>query len=242
MKTAGIYFPILGGVLLFCVSVYLVIGVITSKKGICLKSLLIGEEYVVALIISVVNFSVFSFPLALIVWVIVFWLMHYFLRDNRRIISYIVHYEQNKNMFNHKQMKLFSQLNPNVVSPGAILWMKTFRHFKRDVLRLIDSIDSPKIKSRTLPISVFALGTMGIFAVLCADGYLIENTNSSVMMLIENYTILSSCLVILYLLLYMVFVKNIFHYMYGHIRLYKIIFGVFSAFMYIVVTMISLNM
>lgn len=62
-----------------------------------------------------------------------------------------------------------------------------------------------------------------------------------VMVLIENYTILSSCLVILYLLLYVGFVKNVFHYMYGRIRLYKILFGVFSALMYIVVTMISLN-
>ena len=230
--------------LLLCVSGYFLVGKITKKYGISLKLLLIGEEYIVALISSIVIFLVLSFPIALIVWLIVIFLINYFFKNNRRLVSYIIYCEQNKKALTSRQLRLLSQLNPCLKSTSIILWIKVFQHLRRGALCKIDRgvhINHIKYKCRAFPFSIFTTGVIGISLSLLTYGRIDENSSSFLMLLLQNYAILSGILFVLYTLLYFSLVGNIFHYMYGHKRLFKFIFAVFSVLMYVAVTAISMN-
>ena len=230
--------------ILICIFAYFLIGVIIKKYGIYMKLLLIGEEYVFSLISSILIFLTLSFLMALTIWLIVFFLMNCFFRKNQRIINCIVYCEQHKNTFTERQLRLMLQLNPCLKSAGLILWIKDFRRLRREVLYKIDNniyINLSKFKYKPLPFSVFGLSTIGIFGAFLTYGHLIENTNSFMMLLLENYSILSCVLFVLYWLLYFSMVNNIFHYMYGYKKLFKVIFFVFSVIMYVCVTVISMN-
>lgn len=235
---------IFGSLLLLCVLVYFLVGKITKKYGISLKLLLIGEQYIVALISSVVIFLTFSFPVAIAIWFLIYFLMNFIFRNNRRIISCIVYCEQNKAVLNRQQLSLFLQLNPCVLSTYITLWIKDFRRLRRKVLYKLDSdihINHLKYKCKILPFSFFASGIIGISVALLTYGNLVENSDAFLILLLENYTILSCALFALYVLLYFSLVGNVFHYMYGHKRLFKILFAIFSMIMYVGVTAVSMN-
>lgn len=235
---------VLASLLFCCGLVYCLVGVIIRQYGISLKLLLLGEEYIFALISSVLIFLIFSFPIALLVWIIVCFLMNCFFKNNRRLENCIVYFEQNKNVITSRQLKLLSQLNPYLTSARIALWIKDFQHLRKEALYKIDCgahVNSFKHKQRIFPLSIFATGTIGITVSLLTYGHLVENSNLFLMLLLENYAILSCVLLSLYIFLYFSLVGNIFHYMYGHKRLFKIIFGVFSLIMYVSVTLISIG-
>lgn len=230
--------------LFICVLVYLFVGIIIRKCGVYLKQLLVGEEYMFALISSVVIFLIFSFPIALLVWIIICFSMNYFFKNNRRLVSYIDYFEQNKNVITNHQYRLLSQLNPCLSSGVIIFWIKDFQHLKHKTMCKMDTVPQIshfKYKHSIFPFSIFAAGTIGIFVSLLTYGYLVEDNSSNLMLLLENYAILSCVLFVLYHILYLYIVGNIFHNMYGQKRLFKIIFIVFSIFMYICVSVISIN-
>ena len=54
--------------------IYFFIGIRTKKYGISLKILLIAEEYIFAAISSIIIFMIFSFPVALAVWFLLYFL------------------------------------------------------------------------------------------------------------------------------------------------------------------------
>ena len=235
---------IFSSLLFLCVLIYFLVGAIIKRYGISFKLLLIGEEYMFALLSSVVIFLTLSFPIALATWFIVFFLMSYIFRDNQRIISYFAHCELNKNMLNRRQLRLYSQSNSNLSSTRITLWIKDFYCLRRRTLYNLNSdihTNHSKHKCKILPFSLFASGTIGISVSLLTYGCLVENSSLFLMNVLENYAILSCVLVVLYMLLYFALVGNIYHYMYGHKRLFKIMFGVFSIIMYVGVTVISMN-
>lgn len=235
---------ILASLLFLYVSVYFLVGAIIRKCGISLKLLLIGEEYIFALVSSVIIFLTFSFPIALVIWLTVCLLANYLFKNNRRIVCYIVHLEQNKNALTNRELKLLSQLNPYLTSVRMVLWIKDFQRLRKESLYKIDCNDHTnhfRNKCKKYLFSFLATGAIGIMASLLIYGHLVENSSSFLMLLLENYAILSCVLLTLYALLYFSLVGNIFHYMYNHKRLFQIMFGVFSLIMYVVVTVISIN-
>lgn len=230
--------------MLFCVLGYFLCGIITKRRGISLKLLLIGEEYIFASISSIVIFLTLSFPVALLAWLIIYFLMNFIFRNNLKLISCIAYFEQNRTALSSRQLRLLSQLTPCVTSTYITSWTKDFRRLRKECLIKLDGdihIDRLKFKCRILPFSVFASCIPGMSVALLTYGNLVESSDSFLMLLLENYAILSCVLCALYVLLYFSLVGNAFHYVYGHIKLFKIIFAVFSVIMYVGVTAISMN-
>ncbi len=224
--------------------IYSFIGIRTKKYGISLKILLIAEEYIFAAISSIIIFMIFSFPVALAVWFLLYFLMNFIFRNHRRIISCIIYCEQNMTALTSQQMKLFLQLNPCVKSSNIASWTKEFCRLRKEVLYKLDNniyVKHLNFKCKMLPFSILASGMIGIWMALLTYGNLVENGNSFLLLLLENYAILSGVLLALYVLLYLSLVGNVLHYMWGQKRLFKIIFAIFSIIMYIGVTVISMN-
>lgn len=235
---------IFASLMLLCALLYFIVGVIIKIHGIPLKLLLIGEECVFATVSSIIIFLTFSLPAALAVWLLICFLMYFIFRNNRRLISCIVYYEQNKAALSSRQLRMFSKLNPCVTSTHITSWIKDFQRLRREMLYKLESdahSNRLKQKRKILPFSFFASGTLGLFVTLFTYGDLIDHSNSFLILLLENYTLLSCVLYVLYWLFYFSSVANRFHTMYGHKRLFMILFAAFSILMYVGVTVISMN-
>ena len=227
--------------LLFCALVYFLVGTVTKRKGISLKLLLMGEEYLFAAICSIVIFLAFSFPVALAAWLLMYFLMGFIFEKNQRILSKITHCERNKTANEKHQPSLVSQLNPYVTSISIASWIHDLRRTRRYVLSSPPLVDCSNFRYEILPFSFFATGTIGASTALLIYKNLVDHCDSFWMLLLENYASLAFILFPLYIFLYAYFVGNIFHYMHGQKGLFKILFAAFSIIMYIGVTAISLN-
>ena len=239
----ALYF-ILASFIILLALIYFIVGRITEKRGIYLKYLIIGKGYIFSVISSIMIFLTISFPLVLVVWFLLYFLANLVFKNDRKILSFINYYEQNKTALTSRQMRTFSKLNLYVTSTSFSSWIKSFYHLRRELLNKLNSdvdIAHLNLKCQIFPLPFFVSGIIGLFASLLTYGNLVENSNSFFMVLLENYAILSIVLLFLYVLLYFSLVGNVFHRMYGKKRLFKILFALFSIFMFVGVTAISMN-
>jgi len=223
---------------------YLIIGIIVKTRGISLKLILRGEEYVFAAISSIVIFLTFSFPIALGLWILIYFIMGILFKNDQKIIRSIEDLEQSIyekiHDLNVDQLESLGKKIPYVYSPHIILWINDFQLSRRAAL-ISSHTSFLKSKFKPLPFSFFSTGVVGISIALLTYGNLVDYSNSFPMLLLENYAVLSCVLAVMYVVLYISTVKNIYNYAHGNKKLFNIIFAVFSVIMCVGVAMISLN-
>lgn len=229
---------------LLCIFIYFLAGILAKRQRLTLKIFLIGKEYFLNIISAIFIFLVFSFPVAMVVWVFIKVLMDCFFRRERMLVNCIKYYENNKKDLKQKEVRFLSQLNPCVTPKYVISWINDVKDVQRRMLQKIDEnirIKSLNIKQKFLLTPIFSTTIIVVFIDLLIYGKLFENYNCFLLLLLENYVILLGVLYTLYWLMYFSIVANVFHIMYGYRRLFKIIFAIFSVIMFIVVTAISFN-
>lgn len=94
---------------------------------------------------------------------------------------------------------------------------------------------------QNIAVFIFASGTLGLFVTLFTYGDLIDHSDFFPMLMLENYAVLSCVLYVLYWLLYILVANTNGRPLYGDKKLFRILFAVFSLFMYVGVTAICMN-